>query len=172
MAEKNGPTYVTLSKQESPPPSYAATPHDLTAAFADLRLDKSSAIPTANQCKAHLKLLEAFHQLREAIGTNDGLYGLSNNLAAAAADNGRQEVLMKICEKRWAVYVTRAASRFERWWNVSVEPGSRMLQQDDLAPEGSFATIASGVGPLSITQDNLPPLGKLFPAFTEPPNRR
>ena len=165
MAEKEASAYATLSKQESPPPSYAANPRDLTAAFSDLRLDRSSTLPTANQCEAHLKLLEAFNQLKEDIGTNDGLFGLSDELATAAASNGRQEVLMKICEKRWAIYVTRAASRFERWWNVFIEPGSRMLQQDDLAPTGSFAGIATGVGPLSITKDNLPPLGKLFPSF-------
>lgn len=167
MAEKGAPAHITPSKQASPPPSYATTPRDLDAAFSNLRLDKSSTTPTANQCKAHLKLLEAFNQLKVDVGTNDGLYGLSNQLAAGVPSNSRPQILMKICEKRWAVYVTRAASRFERWWNVSVEPGSRMLQQDDLAPAGSFARIASGGGSLSITKDNLPPLGKLFPYFLE-----
>lgn len=173
MAGKEALAYVNLPKQESPPPSYNANPRDLTAAFSDLRLDRSSPIPTANQCEAHLKLLGAFYRLREDIGTNNGLYGLSDDLADAAASSGRQQILMKICEKRWAVYVARAASRFERWWNVCIEPGSRMLQQDDLAPTGSFGSIATGVGPLSITKDNLPPLGKLCPSFepsTEPPN--
>ena len=165
MAGNETPAYITLSKQESPPPSYSSDPRDLTAAFSDLKLDRSSAIPTANQCEAHLKLLEAFSQLREDIGTNNGLYGLSDDLAAGAASNGRQDVLIKIYEKRWAVYVTRAASRFERWWNVSIEPGSRMLQQDDLASPGFFAGTTTGLKPLAISKDNLPPLGKLFPSF-------
>ncbi|SLM39581.1 Protein of unknown function DUF1399 [Lasallia pustulata] len=162
MAEKETPAYITLSKQESPPPSYPSDPRDLTAAFSDLKLDRSSAIPTAKQCEAHLKLLEVFSQLREDIGTNNGLYGLSDDLAAGAASSGPQELLIKICEKRWAVYVTRAASRFERWWNVTIEPGSRMLQQDDLASTGFSAGITTGLKPLAITKDNLPPLDVLM----------
>lgn len=165
MAEKGAPAHITLSKQDPAPPSYAANSCDLNAAFSNLRLDISSTIPTANQCKAHLKLLEAFNRLRVDIGSNNGLYGLSNELAAGIPSNTRPQVLMKICEKRWAVYVTRAASRFERWWNVSVERGSRMLQQADLASPGSFASIASEGGPLAFTKDTLPPLGKLFPSF-------
>src|SRR5258708_6501209 len=71
------------------PPTYAITdpagesadpiPAELSAAFSNLKLpDKPPALPTADYCLAHLKLLNSFHALKEDIGYTDGLFGLQD----------------------------------------------------------------------------------------------
>ena len=76
-----------LPKYQSPPPAYIANtsgetnanPQNLTAAFSNLKLD-DSIIPNPDQCIAHLKLLEAFHQLREDTALHDGLFNIQRLL--------------------------------------------------------------------------------------------
>lgn len=146
------------------PPTYNASPSNLTAAFSNLNLDSAGSVPTKDRCIAHLKLLEAFHQLREDIATADGLFGIKDSLVTADISQQEQAaVLLKIREKRWAVYVARAASRFETWWEKGIQPGSRMLCQVDIE-NGAWSRddAERGAEVLTFTSDNLPPLGELL----------
>ena len=149
------------ASKTSPPPSYAENDSnvpDTTAAFSNLNLD-ASRTPTTSQCIAHLKLLEAFHQLREDIALKDGLFGISDSFAdTKVTAQEKAELLVKIREKRWAVYVTRAAKRFERWWTECVEPSAQMLKQRQI-PAAFTQKLHMG-NLLDFDCDNLPPLGK------------
>lgn len=144
------------SDNSSRPPSYTRAPVDITANFAKLNLESKSTKPTVDQCIAHLKLLEAFHQLREDIATTDGLFGISDELATKLTR--QDEALAKVREKRWAVYVARAADRFERWWVTCVPTSQQALRQSHVISKGNFDRIASVGRPMNIT--NLPPLGR------------
>jgi hypothetical protein len=118
--------------KQSGPPSYAENPPDITAAFANLNLNTATDKPTVDECIAHLKLLEAFSQLREDVGTKNGLYGIRDEFVASMARDRQTEVLAKMREKRWAIYVTKAVSRFEQYWKTCVEPDARMLRRTDI----------------------------------------
>ena len=147
---------------DSPPPSYAVNDDsgipDITAAFSNLDL-KTTDKPTVDQCIAHLKLLEAFHQLREDVATQDGLFGLQDSFVSSkTGERERAELLVKIREKRWEVFVTKAAARFQRWWEVVIEPDARMLQQSDIPT--AFAQDFPSGKVLSFDTDRLPPLGE------------
>ena len=143
------------------PPAYALNPPDLVAAFSNLDLKTAESVPTKDQCIAHLKLLEAFHQLREDVATTDGLFGISDSLVSDEADEQlRGKVLLKIREKRWAVYVAKAVSRFEKWIEMYAEPQGLMLRQAEM--DKGFPTIVQGQGKVTFTKDTLPPIGKLI----------
>ena len=162
--EKNGlPTPPNVSP---PPPAYAQSdPNsrvpDITAAFSNLNLAPSPK-PTPDVCIAHLKLLEAFHQLREDVACEDGRFGISDAFAnVGESDRERGELLIKIREKRWQVYVTKAAERFERWWVTCVQPNyesNRLLGQSQIPSVFSQSPVV-GEG-LVWSKDWLPPLGK------------
>lgn len=86
----------------SPPPSYDgsydASAPDITAGFSGLTFgQRPSAKPTRDQCIAHLKLLECFHELRETIATTDCL------VPSYLDERGHAALLTKIREKRWAI---------------------------------------------------------------------
>ena len=149
-----------------PPPAYVQDDTnfhvpDITAAFAKLNL-APSAKPTPDLCIAHLKLLEAFHQLRQDVASEDGLFGINDAFADAAhSDEERAKLLAKICEKRWQVYVTKASKRFERWWIACVEPNeerNRLLGQSKIP---SVFQRSPDLGErLEWSKDDLPPLGQ------------
>ncbi len=148
---------LVTPENPAPPPAYQADPPDITAAFSTLKLE-DTAKPTPDQCIAHLKLLEAFHQLREDVATEDGLFGLRDDFVPQGMGEQRHaEALLKIREKRWAIYVSKAAKRFEKWWQVCVEPDAEMLSQKAMAAE-HFDTDRH---PLFFNTETLPPLGKL-----------
>ena len=112
-------------REDSPPPAYRVDelPQDeLTASIRNLHLSKpnvttaSQSLPSNDECIAHLKLLAAFANLREEVSETDGIFGLSDSLADGYTGGSRDQKLIKIREKRWAVYVTRAVDRFQQWW--------------------------------------------------------
>ncbi|KAL8744796.1 MAG: hypothetical protein Q9184_007953 [Pyrenodesmia sp. 2 TL-2023] len=118
-----GHTAISHSSRGSPPspdkttPSHPAlAPPDWKTAAPSLDLHATTDKPTADQCLAHLKVLEAFHQLREDVATTDGLYGIYDRFVDDT-NTARTQLLRKIREKRWAVYVTKATKRFEQWWH-------------------------------------------------------
>ncbi|KAM0796411.1 hypothetical protein BDR22DRAFT_893265 [Usnea florida] len=127
----------TLSQGGSPPPSYSAStsqepPIDICSAFANLNLNQNATPaqkPTPDQCLAHLKLLEAFHSLREDISQQDGLFGISDDFATADTEQERAQLLAKIREKRWQVYVSKASKRFEAWWETCIMPNAQRQTQ-------------------------------------------
>lgn len=162
--EKHG--LPTPPYDSTPPPAYPGNDAhlhvpDITAAFSNLNL-KPSARPTPDLCIAHLKLLEAFHQLREDVAFEDGRFGIKDSFAdAAKTDQERAELLAKIREKRWQVYVTMASKRFQHWWTTCVEPNheaNRVLRQSQIPDV--FKQSPDVGEQLGWTKDRLPPLGK------------
>ena len=148
-----------LEKRPPPEYNYNDDETDLTAGFAKLNLSRGSSttLPSADECIAHLKLLEAFSRLRESIGCQDGLYGLSNNLIAESAEPAlKSQLLAQMREKRWAMFVTIATMRFESWWNKISE--NRMLPgyEQESAAFRHYPEVAK---PLKFTAESLPPLG-------------
>ena len=138
---------------------------DITAAFSNLDLTVS-AKPTPDVCIAHLKLLEAFHQLREDISQEDGRFGIYDAFAdVGQSDRERAELLAQIREKRWQVYVTKASKRFEGWWDTCVEPDlerNRLLSQSKIPFQ--FKQSPDIGERLKWSQDCLPPLGMYYVA--------
>ena len=149
---------------EDLPPSYSSNPPDITTAFSNLRLSQSASIPTGDECIAHLKLLEAFSQLREDVGTTDGLYGIRDDFIEPSAfktEKESVELLAAMREKRWAIYVTNAVQRFDIYWKVCIQADARMLAQVDMNSE-DIKDIADWGTPLTFTTDTLPPLGMQY----------
>ena len=149
---------MSSSKETSYPPPYTVDPPNVTAGFSNLTLhNRMSAKPSGDQCIAHLKLLECFHELRETIATTDGLYGVKDEFVPSGLNERMHaSVLTKIREKRWSIYVAQAAKRFELWWEHCVEPNSLkdpsrdsvtrpILWEEKVVPEFS--------------KSNLPPIG-------------
>ncbi|KAL8671495.1 MAG: hypothetical protein Q9168_004009 [Polycauliona sp. 1 TL-2023] len=95
--------------------------HDLATMFSTVDLVSPSDIPTPDQCGVHLKLLEAFHKLRQDVATTDGLYGIwdrfiSDVYPGEGLDKERRQLLLKLREKRWAIYVFQAERRYTVWF--------------------------------------------------------
>ena len=156
VKEKQFP--LTPSKHGSPPPSYSALPPDITASFSTLSLNRGTAKPTKDQCIAHLKLLECFHELRENVATTDGLFGIGDHFAEKIHDpKAKAELLLKIREKRWAVYVAKAAERFEAWWQHAIEISGKMQRLQDTSQLSATIKDAKPFGPMT---DSLPPIGE------------
>ena len=149
------------SPRNASPPGYEIPPPDLLAAVSDLKLDdNSSPRPTVGQCIAHLKLLEAFHQLREDIGTRDGLFGIRDDFVPPEITeaNQRTEMLARIREKRWAIYVARAVVRFRIYWEKCLQPAARPLRMADIG-DPIYGESVRKSSPMQFTRDTLPPLG-------------
>lgn len=166
LKEKEKHALPTPPHDSPPPPAYSQGDYnssvpDIIAAFSNLNLTPSTT-PTPDVCIAHLKLLEAFHQLREDVAYEDGRFGINDAMAdAGQSKQERAELLTKIREKRWQIYVTKAAERFERWWTTCVEPGreeNRLLGQSKIPLV--FRKNPDAGEQLVWSKDNLPPLGK------------
>ncbi|KAK9326097.1 hypothetical protein V1517DRAFT_103502 [Lipomyces orientalis] len=152
----------TPTNPDFPPPSY--DPEDLITPLTNLNLDQPSAQqpPSIDQCIAHLKLLTALANLREDISTSESLFGLSDSLTDKLPDQYKQEVLPKIREKRWQVYVFRAVERFRVWWEKCLPSSARMLQQKDLSSHGHFDLITQKGRVINWGADRAPPLDVLM----------
>jgi hypothetical protein len=125
-----------------------------------------------DHCIAHLKLLEAFYQLREDVGNTDDVFGIPSpdfdgaTVAAGTSQNAQALAQIKVREKRWAVYVARAVDRFYEWWDKCVPTTlegspyhkltSRELRSVSL---DSMPTKGMRIRQL-VSRDHLPPLGK------------
>ena len=154
----------TKAKGDSPPPSYTASatqepPPDISTAFTNLNLQEPSALaqtPTPDECLAHLKLLEAFHSLREDVYQHDGLFGIYDSFATASTEQEQTQELAKIREKRWQVYVSKANKRFEAWWMTCVLPEARWQTQYAVTIVGRTPWVGEK---LRFERQSLPPLG-------------
>jgi hypothetical protein len=164
-AEKENLASTKLHSIPDDPPTYKTAQNghnavDPMPGFASLNLFGHTPKPTEDHCLAHLKLLEAFNQLREDVSTNDGLYGLHNSLVKCELSEAQRKVaLAKMREKRWAVFVGVAAERFAVWWK-SLNPQAKMLQQHELSLKSYGNTSVSGEV-REFSRDNIPPLGML-----------
>ena len=174
------------AKSDSPPPEYRVDQlpqDDLVASVRRLNLTKttttpnSNDLPTNDECIAHLKLLAAFANLREEIAESDGLFAINDTLASSLSSQSREQLIVKLREKRWAVYVTRALDRFQKWWETLLPSahfgtgeGGQFSMQDVLQsshlPGGTFNTTVLQVQPLTWKAAMLPPLDVLMVLHT------
>ncbi|KAK8050282.1 hypothetical protein PG994_012012 [Apiospora phragmitis] len=144
----------------------------LKAAFYNLNLScDASPTPAVDTCLAHLKLLRAFEELKNRIGLTDGLWDIWDSRAQKAnrggpgRSNDTLDILVKLREKRWAVYVARAVDRYEAWWKSFVPV---MLTESDMMADGKdgqlsrFESFTSKREPMIWTSSSLPPLDVLL----------
>ena len=184
----NPPPYTPVDSGQTRPsmpsiPSEAGlTPEALaalTSAFSSLSLPDAPTDLSPDTCLAHLKLLYAFHQLKEDIGYTNGLWGIHENTLDRQSllisdglwsnDTGSQtppeeriaRALSKLREKRWALYVARAADRYEAWWH-SLQ-GDRLTEADMESEDMSkYAGFVHEKPPKAFDPSMLPPLGRFF----------
>lgn len=169
--------------EPSPPPAYEAreppppavdsavdeddimNPPDVTLAFRELTLTENSSIPTVERCIAHLKLLECFYRLRQEVGSTDGLFGLDDSFVCdhAPDDNSSKisELLAKVAEKRWAIYVSRAVERFETWL-ITILPNAKPPSLNQLKEDGLAGQLVDRAQPMVFTRENMPPVDVLM----------
>lgn len=137
----------------------------MNAAFANLNIvEVPPALPTADICLAHLKLLNAIHILKEDTGYTDGLFGLWDATYETLEGKEREEALSRVREKRWALYITRAVERFEDWWlNVLVpREGAKRLEGKQMVLSNKEFTEFGDMGRIQKwTTAMLPPLGEI-----------
>lgn len=172
----------TQTSMPSIPSEAGLTPEALaalTSAFSSLSLPDTPSDLSPDTCLAHLKLLYAFHQLKEDIGYTNSLWGIHENSLDRQSlilsdqrwskDTGSQitpedriaRALAKFREKRWALYVARAAERYEAWWHSL--PGDR-LKEADMEGEGTskYASFVHEKPLMAFDPSMLPPLGRFF----------
>lgn len=165
------PSFDAPAMKEAPPsyaPEYPSTnegpsAEELNAAFTSLNLEATSSFPTSDQCLAHLKLLSAFHVLKEDIQYTDGMFNLWD--AKFEFFDNRDELLQKLREKRWALYVARATSRFEAWWLQILcnrESSKRIEGKEMVATNLPYVQFTQRGKVQSWTPEMLPPLGELL----------
>jgi hypothetical protein len=139
------------------------TAEALSAAFSSLRLSETPPdFPTADTCLAHLKLLSAFHALKEDVGYTDGLFNLWD--AKCELLDNRDETLAKMREKRWVLYVARAVERFEDWWlqvlcNMEEGQATRLEGKEMRANVMEFMEFTKRGRVQRWTTSMLPPIG-------------
>jgi hypothetical protein len=133
---------------------------------------------TPDQCIAHLKLLEAFNQLREDVGNTDHLFGIESPPSTGKVEKSEKTPLVhgvdlnalaqvRVREKRWAVFVARAVDRFEQWWDACVPATIQGAPCEKLT--GKVLCERKGIENIAYmgrpivqlgSRDHLPPLGK------------
>lgn len=162
------PKAATLAprNKKQPSPVYTDTEElptvDINAGFANLSLSAAPQAPDVNLTIAHLKLLEAFHSLKQDIGYTDGLFDFWDSRANKhLKEVSKDAILSKIREKRWALYIARAADRFDAWWSTTLCVGNQRLELRDMMRPGFKEAAIIGT-PLTWAADMLPPLGKFW----------
>lgn len=162
------PAYMAVDNASAPPsgpPKQLSQKEldELNAAFSSLNLPTVVTKVDADTCLAHLKLLFAFHSLKEDIGYSDGLFQISDSRAfhssGAAKDKDFDPIpaLAKLREKRWALYVARAVDRYEAWWNsFALDP---LVASDLHGSSAKYSGFANGDKAQNWGPEMLPPLG-------------
>lgn len=167
----------------SPPPEYnqeppdydednVLDPPDITAGFNNLNISNHSqspdGFPQPAECIAHLKVLECFYRLKQTIGSTDGLFGIEDKTVTGHSipqSEKTGELLAKLAEKRWAIYLQRAVNRFEAWW-AAVTPSARMATRSKLEDQGRKGWLIKPEmreGPvISLHRDSMPPADVLM----------
>ncbi|KAJ2969735.1 hypothetical protein NQ176_g8516 [Zarea fungicola] len=127
--------------------------------------DKNNNTPVqTSDCIAHLKFLAAVAQMRESISSATNLFGIDKELQQRDAPSSvplTPEITDRLREKRWQVYVARAASRLATWWftlpEYNARPTVTSIRAMNMKPEEIDRKDA-----LAFTKDNLPPLDVLM----------
>ncbi len=162
-------------RDTTPPPIYRSedsSAEELTASLRKLDLSSrnvsiATAVPSNDECIAHLKFLSVLASLREDISETDGLFGIMD-ASASAFGSSEGKAMAKIREKRWAVYVARAVDRFESWFNtlpnskVGSGQGGRLRMQDIFHSRDFETLVNPGGRRLSWTAEFMPPLDVLM----------
>ncbi|GAW11623.1 hypothetical protein ANO14919_009700 [Xylariales sp. No.14919] len=177
--EKTETSADTGQSNADAPPSYNAPPtttlspediNQLNLAFSSLEVPLVAKTVTAETCLAHLKLLFAFQTLKEAVGYTDGLWqiydsrvfpagkGTSISQDTAKLDDKTKENLSLLREKRWALYVARAAERYEAWWDSF--PKNPLVEADMCEDTAKYTTFSTKPPLKDRWKVKLPPLGK------------
>ncbi|KAL6406762.1 hypothetical protein AUP68_09567 [Ilyonectria robusta] len=141
---------------------------EINEAFYALDLSSSPTEPTVDTCLAHLKLLFAFEELKIKIGNTDGLWDIWDSRAISPSGGSSvnpTDILVKLREKRWAVYVARAIDRYEAWWASFVPDMLRVANMLTAAEDDDafhYESFTSQSQPIKWTPDSLPPLDVLL----------
>lgn len=167
-------TRAERSDDDAAPPSYDAaaatnlSPEDinqLNSAFSSLNVPLIAEGVTVDTCLAHLKLLFAFQTLKEAVGYTDGLWQIHDS-QVSPDEEGKNLSLLR--EKRWALYVARAAHRYEAWWNSF--PKDPLTEDHMFADTPNYTRFASDspsdLATFAKRSDMLPPIGKEFVSYS------
>lgn len=140
---------------------------ELNEAFYALDLSPSPKEPTVDTCLAHLKLLFAFEKLKIKIGNTDGLWDIWDSRAISPSGGSSvnpTDILVKLREKRWAVYVARAIDRYEAWWASFVPDMLRVANMLTAAEDDDtfhYESFTSQSQPIKWKPDSLPPVGMM-----------
>ncbi|KAF2170866.1 hypothetical protein M409DRAFT_51114 [Zasmidium cellare ATCC 36951] len=161
---------------DQPPPEYdednVLDPPDITAGFTNLNISNTSqspdGFPQPAECIAHLKVLECFYRLKQTVGSTDGLFGIEDKFVTGhtiTQSDKTGELLAKLAEKRWAVYLHRAVDRFETW-SAAVTPSARMATRPKLETQGKKDWLLKREtmdGPvIRLDKSNMPPADVLM----------
>jgi hypothetical protein len=160
----------SVASSAEPPPYQREAPvnelpPDLSQRLQNLTLSwpTPNSLPPSDHLIAHLKLLEAFYNLRLSIGSQDGLFDIAHAKGELAEDAATKA---RVSEKRWAVYVARAVDRFEKWWFNDIPQirqraiDSRLTTKEWMTNRANHSIVLIS-NPLSqFSKDTLPPLGK------------
>lgn len=125
--------------------------------FPDPGLATNSTVEK-DRCILHLKLLAALADLRETISSIDGLFGIHDSQASKFPEETRSKALIRIREKRWAVYTARAVDRYTDWWTQCI-PVSEATPTIFTIQSKEYPALTSS-SPSSWLAKSLPPLGK------------
>ncbi|KAK6064686.1 alpha-ketoglutarate-dependent sulfonate dioxygenase [Seiridium cupressi] len=159
------PLYV----QDASSDASATGARELSFEFSKLRLEDSehSSFPPAAFMLVHLKLLQAFENLKHTVGNCDGLWDIWDHANDASTESHqmqeqRQRYSSKAREKRWAVFVARAVDRYESWWKSFVPD---MLTDNDMLAESGqgskYGAFVSQDEAVIWTPESLPPFDKI-----------
>ncbi|KAB8336789.1 hypothetical protein FH972_021098 [Carpinus fangiana] len=122
--------------------------------------------PKPDECAAHLLLLAAIHRLKDEISNSNGVFGLDDTiLDIPSDDDARAAIHDGLKQKRWAVYVARAADRYARWFNRSIPTraqGPLRIAEFDVGGPFGHCIHAPEAAPLGLSRANLPPLDVLM----------
>lgn len=158
--------------------SAAAAAAAATVDVGPLNLPASPVELSADSCLAHLRLLYALQALKEDVGYNDGLFGLSDSIASNAdlrlpdvkdqkqPEDEQQRIKARLAlvrEKRWGLFVARAADRYAAWWDKLCVPKTPITEQDmDYPSQPKFTDFPTASKPMEWTIEMLPPLDVLM----------
>jgi hypothetical protein len=167
VSEKEKDIKDTSSSNGDAPPTYEEQQQQLEDEqfvidipplnFPDPGLAEQTTVEK-DRCILHLKLLASLADLRETISTIDGLFGIHDSQAFKFEEEARSKALIRIREKRWAVYTARAVDRYADWWTHCV-PVSEAFPTIYSVQSKSYTALTSTY-PSTWLAKNLPPLGK------------
>ncbi|KAL1880934.1 hypothetical protein Plec18167_003469 [Paecilomyces lecythidis] len=155
---------MTQNQEIDRPPTYDEV-EPLAANIPPLDLSKSagsaiSSTVTKDQCIVHLKFLAALADLRDTISSEDKLFGIEDS----EADRIQHDAVgarVRIREKRWAIYTSRAVHRFTLWWDLCLPTSGSLPTLDDMM-NPVYSSITNGKDKVPWNRDNMPPLDVLM----------